>query len=257
MTKTRDTEFELKLSNAFGSQTSMTPLLTADRMGRRIHGVDLSQHLSPEQAALLIDLFDEYQVISFPSQDQHDFQVTSLERLANHFGAPIPHPKNFANYAEYHTQGAALRLLPKHQQASSRCNAAFPNQITCAEGANSPAVYIVTNLPGSGEHCEEQLVGGLHWHTDIEFEPIPLSTSMFYVQSAPKTRSGPLKTWVPNIKREVGFYHPDSSPELMQRREKLPLNGETAFADTAAAFSDLPASEQSKLENVVLRRRVR
>ena len=189
MTKTRDTEFELKLSNAFGSQTSMTPLLTADRMGRRIHGVDLSQHLSLEQAALLIDLFDEYQVISFPSQDQHDFQVTSLERLANHFGAPIPHPKNFANYAEYHTQGAALRLLPKHQQASSRCNAAFPNQITCVEGANSPAVYIVTNLPGSGEHCEEQLVGGLHWHTDIEFEPIPLSTSMFYVQSAPKTRS--------------------------------------------------------------------
>ena len=257
MTQTRDTKFELKLSNAFGSQVSMTPLLTADRMGRRIHGVDLSQHLSPEQAALLIDLFDEYQVISFPSQDQQDFQVTSLERLANHFGAPIPHPKNFANYAEYHTQGSALRLLPKHQQASSRCNAAFPNQITCAEGANSPAVYIVTNLPGSGEHCEEQLVGGLHWHTDIEFEPIPLSTSMFYVQSAPKTRSGPLNTWVPNIKREAGFYHPDSSPELMQRREKLPLNGETAYADTAAAFSDLPASEQSKLENVVLRRRVR
>ena len=108
MTKTRDTKFELKLSNAFGSQISMTPLLTADRMGRRIHGVDLSQQLSPEQAALLIDLFDEYQVISFPAQDQHGFQVTSLERLANHFGAPIPHPKNFANYAEYPTQGAAL-----------------------------------------------------------------------------------------------------------------------------------------------------
>ena len=72
----------------------MTPLLSAERMGRRIHDVDLSQPLSGEQAKLLIELFDEYQIISFPAQDQNGFLVTSLERLANHFGAPIPHPKN-------------------------------------------------------------------------------------------------------------------------------------------------------------------
>ena len=81
MTQTRDIKFELKLSNAFGSQTSMTPLLTADRMGRRIHDVDLSQQLSPEQAALLIDLFDEYQVISFPAQDQHVFRSLAWSDL--------------------------------------------------------------------------------------------------------------------------------------------------------------------------------
>ena len=257
MTNSPEKSYELKLLNTFGSQTSMTPLLSAERMGRRIHNVDLSQPLSGEQAKLLIELFDEYQIISFPAQDKNGFLVTSLERLANHFGAPIPHPKNYANYAEYHRQGAPLKRLPEHQQASTRCNAAFPNHITCAEGANSPAVYIVTNLPGSGEHCEEQFVGGLHWHTDIEFEPIPLSTSMFYVQAAPKTRNGPLDTWVPNIKRKTGFYHPDSSPELMKRREKLPLNGETAYADTAAAYMDLPLSEQRALEKTILRRRVR
>ena len=256
MKNTSDKSFEQKLLNVFGSQASMTPVLSADRMGRRIRGVDLGQPLSREQATVLLALFDEYQVISFPAQDQYGFQVTSLERLANHFGAPIPHPKNYANYAEHHKQGAALKLLPEHQQASSRCNAAFPNQITCAEGANSPAVYIVTNLPGSGKHCEEQFVGGLHWHTDIEFEPIPLSTSLFYVQAAPKTRSSPLNTWVPDIKRKAGFYHPDSSPKLMERREKLPLNGETAFADTAAAFTDLPCSEQIALEKIMLRRRI-
>jgi alpha-ketoglutarate-dependent taurine dioxygenase len=257
VTHTRDTSFQQKLLSTFGSHSSMTPVLSADRMGRRIRGVDLSQPLSREQATLLIALFDEYQVISFPGQDQNGFHVTNLERLANHFGAPIPHPKNFANYVEYHRQGVALKPLPAHQQSSSRCNAAFPDHITCAKGANSPAVYIVTNLPGSGEHCEEKFVGGLHWHTDIEFEPIPLSTSMFYVQAAPKTRSSPLNTWVPNIKRETGFYHPDSSPELMERRERLPLNGETAYADTAAAFSDLPSSEQLALEKIILRRRVR
>ena len=136
MTQTRDTKFELQLSNAFGSQTSMTPLLTADRMGRRIHGVDLSQPLSPEQAAFLIDLFDEYQVISFPAQDQHGFQVTSLERLANHFGAPILTQRTSPITPS--TTHMRTTTLPEHHQASSRCNAAFPNQIACAKEQTAP-----------------------------------------------------------------------------------------------------------------------
>ena len=252
-----DTEFTSRLHTLFGPQVNLTPLSSPDRMGRRMSGIDLRKHLSVEQAEVLIDLLDAYQVITFPEQDQNSFRVAHLERIANHFGAPIPHPKNYANYVEYHTRGTPLQLLPEDQQASSRCNAAFPDDLTCVQDANSPAVYIVTNLPGSGAKCEETLVGGLHWHTDIEFEPVPLSTSMFYVQAAPKTRNSPQGTWVPNVKRPDGFYHPDSGPELMERRENLPLNGETAYADTAVAFGDLPVGEQQALEKVTLRRRVR
>ncbi|MGB1335989.1 MAG: TauD/TfdA dioxygenase family protein, partial [Luminiphilus sp.] len=233
MYRSKDTEFTSQLHEVFGENIALTPLSSPELMGRRMSGIDLRRDLSAEQAQLLIDLLDAYQVITFPDQDQNSFRVAHLERIANHFGAPIPHPKNYANYVEYHTQGVPLQLLPEDQQASSRCNAAFPGDLTCVEDANSPAVYIVTNLPGSGAQCEEQLVGGLHWHTDIEFEPVPLSTSMFYVQAAPKTRNSSSGTWVPNIKRPEGFYHPDSAPELMDRRENLPLNGETAYADTA------------------------
>ena len=32
----------------------------------------------------------------------------------------------------------------------------------------------------------------------------------------------------------------------------MPLNGETAFADTAAAFAALPKEEQEKLEKVMM-----
>ena len=92
-----------------------------------------------------------------------------------------------------------------------------------------------------------ETVDGLHWHTDIEFEPIPLSTSMF-VQSVPSTRNGADGTWVNDQPREEGFYHPESSAELMARRNKLPLNGETAYADTAAALRTLtlPNKQNSK-----------
>ena len=48
----------------------------------------------------------------------------------------------------------------------------------------------------------------------------------------------------------------DCDPELIQRRRQLPLNGETAFADTAAAFAALPPAEQALLERTRVRRRV-
>ena len=42
----------------------------------------------------------------------------------------------------------------------------------------------------------------------------------------------------------------------MRLRKQLPLNGETAYADTAAAFAALSTEEQSTLESVQLRRRL-
>ena len=154
-------------------------------MGVRVHGVDLTQPLSAAQAELLVRLLDHYSIMSFPDQGStNGFRLRYLERLANHFGAPIPHPKNYANYIEYKKHGVPLELPPHEKQTASLCNLAFPDDIRCVEDAESPAVYVVTNLPGSGPDQQEQLASGLHWHTDIEFEPVPLSTSMFYVQRA-------------------------------------------------------------------------
>ncbi len=245
------------LARLFGSSASSTPLSTDDRMGRRIHGIDLTSPLSEEQAQLLVALLDRFNIISFPEQGNSSFQLRHLERLANHFGAPIPHPKNYANYIDYKKKKVPLELLPADRQTATLCNQAFPDAIRCVDDADSPAVYIVTNLPGSGPDQQEELASGLHWHTDIEFEPTPLSTSMFYVQNVPTTRNADGGTWVPDILPEAGFYHPDSADELTRRRLTLPLNGETAYTDTAAAFADLSRARQKELEQVMVRRRLR
>jgi len=246
-----------ELQRLFGASASSAPLVTDDKMGRRIRGVDLTQPLTRDQARLMVDLLDQYQVVSFPDQNRVNFLVSHLERLANHFGAPIPHPKNYANYIEYKKNKVPLKLPPVDQQTSTQCNQAFPDKLQCLGGANSPAVYIVTNLVGSGPDKQEVVMGGLHWHTDIEFEPIPLSTSMFYVQSVPTTRNSPEGNWVSDQPREPGFYHPDSPAELAERREGLPLNGETAYTNTAAAYADLEDQEKAELDKVMLRRRLR
>jgi alpha-ketoglutarate-dependent taurine dioxygenase len=85
-------EFDAELKRVFGSNTSTAPLVDDTRMGRRIFAVDLTQPLNPEQSRLMVDLLDRFSVISFPGQDQSSFRLAYLERLANHFGAPIPHP---------------------------------------------------------------------------------------------------------------------------------------------------------------------
>lgn len=256
-TATSVTSFGQELVRLFGPGAFSVPLSSDDRMGRRIHGVDLTVALSEEQAQLLVALLDRFSVISFPDQGHPSFKLRYLERLANHFGAPITHPKNYANYVEYKKNRAPLELLPPQRQTATLCNQAFPDAIRCIDDADSPAVYVVTNLPGSGPDQQEQLASGLHWHTDIEFEPIPLSTSLFYVQRAPTTRDSAGGTWVADIPPDPGFYHPDSPQELTRRRMALPLNGETAYADTAAAFADLPQAKQVELEQTIVRRRLR
>ena len=141
-----------------------------------------------------------------------------LERLANHFGALIPHPKNFTNYVEYIRNGEILELLPKKRQTASLCDQAFPEVIKCAEDADSPTVYVVINLPKSEPAAIEEFAPGLHWHTDIEFEPVPLSTRMFYVQYVPTSRQFDTGSWVNDVKPKPDFYHPESDLILNARR---------------------------------------
>lgn len=246
--------FESTLKHLFGQDAYIIPLASTERMGRRIHNIDLSQPLTSEQAKFMVALLDQYHIISFPAQDQNGFHLRDLERLNNHFGAPLPHPKNYANYRDTHD---ALSLPPVEKRVSTQVNQAFPGQVECLEGADNPVFYIVTNLAGSGPDKTVEIASSLHWHTDIEFEPIPLSTSMFYVQSVPSTRGSADGHWVHNPPHKQGFYHPESSQRLSDLREATPLNGETAYTDTAAAYAALPLEEQHKLDKVMLRRRLR
>ena len=248
--------FEAELKQLFGDHVRLTCLMDEKRMGRRISGIDLTKALNPEQALLLVELLDSFSILTFPGQKQERFKVRYLERLANHFGAPIPHPKNYANYMAYQRGEESLRPKPFAEQTATVCSNAFPGEVACLEDAESPAVYIVNNLAQSGPDKEERIASGLHWHTDIEFEPVPLSTSMFYVHTVPGRRDHD-GHWVRNQLPEEGFYHPDSDLELNERRLALPLNGETAYADTAAAFGDLPEEKRCELDNTMVRRRLK
>ena len=153
-------DIELNLKRFFGEDTSTAPLGSNESMGRRIFGVDLTRPLTEEQAELIVGLLDRFKVISFPDQGKTRFRVRHLERLANYFGAPIPHPKNYANYIDYKKKKVPLALLPVDRQTPTLCDQAFPETLQCLDDANSPAVYIVTNLVGSGPDKEEEIMGG-------------------------------------------------------------------------------------------------
>lgn len=237
------------IQSAFGPQVEVHPVVDETRMGRRITGIDLRRPLTAEQADALIAALDAWQIVSLPGQ--HEMTVHDLERVANHYGAPIPHPSNIDNYLE-----GTVKLKSHETRPSTQVNAAFPDTVTVRPGGDSAGVYLVTNLIGSGPEATPQISGGQHWHTDIEFEPVPLSTSMFLVHHVP-TRRDEAGNWVHNPGNEPDFYHPDSSELLNQLRQNLPLNGETAYADTAAAYQALPAEEQRRLDRVMIRRRLR
>ena len=101
------------------------------------------------------------------------------------------------------------------------------------------------------------LTRGTTWHTDIEHQSIPLHVSMFLVHKVPVSRDAPGGTWVPDPQLDGLPKHPyfeDSDPELMRLRRAFALNGETAYADTAAAFAGLPSAERARLSSIRVRR---
>ena len=130
----------------------------------------------------------------------------------------------------------------------------FPGQLQCLPH-ESPTVLVVSNFSGKAREEERQVVTSGSWHTDIEYEPLPIYVSMFLVHKMPVSREAPGGTWVEAPDGDDRYLE-GSDDTLMQLRKKLPLNGETAFADTVAAFAALPAPEQDAMERVQLRRRL-
>ena len=155
-TNSEISSLEAEVTRHFGDSAYTVALSAHQPMGRRIHGIDLTKPLNTQQVKVLVNLLDYHSVISFPKQGGQSFQLSALERLANHFGAPVPHPKNYANYIDYKQNRVPLALLPRAKQTAALCNAAFADDIQCVDGADSPAVYVVTNLSGTADSNARQ-----------------------------------------------------------------------------------------------------
>ena len=97
----------------------------------------------------------------------------------------------------------------------------------------------------------------------MEYDPLPLRVSMFLVHKVPTARTAPGGTWVADPgfdptnrearRPEEPAIHSGAGhePEVVRLRHSLkPLNAETGFIDTAAAFAALPPQEQRALEKL-------
>lgn len=117
-------------------------------------------------------------------------------------------------------------------------------------------MLVTSNFGGPRKEESTPRVGsGGSWHTDIEYEVEPIYVSMFLVHKAPVSRTAKGGTWVTAPENNDSYFE-GSDEELMRLRRDLPLNGETAFADTAAAFAALDPAEQDALEKLQVRRRL-
>ena len=251
---------EQRFATLFGEAVAVERPLAASGMGARVSGIDLSIPLRPAQVELLLDTLSHCRLLTIAGQDLDRFSLAAFERFANHWGAPVAHPSNFLRGGKPAQQDGASDGVVEYQPYADRRVAAadtvLPGQVACLPH-ESPAVLVATNLLGQDDRKEFSLKDGGTWHTDIEYEPLPIYVSMFLAHHVPVARDAPNGQWVePPTASGPAPYFPGSEAELMALRKRLPLNGETAFADTAAAFAALPSVEQAKLEAVRVRRRL-
>jgi alpha-ketoglutarate-dependent taurine dioxygenase len=253
-----------RLQALFGAEARSAGPLAVSGAGCRFTSIDLCRPLNPEQVNFLLDALSQFRIVSIAGQDLATFSLAHFERFANHWGAPVPHPNNFLRggkpaQSDGDSDGP-FELIPFERRTVAAVNTTFPGQLQCLPH-ESPTVLVVANFRGETKaegQDEVQVTGGGSWHTDIEYEPLPIYISMFLVHKSPVSRDAPGGHWVQDPDG-VTVHHPyfeDSDDELMHLRKRLPLNGETAFADTAAAFAALPPTEQAALEPIQLRRRL-
>jgi alpha-ketoglutarate-dependent taurine dioxygenase len=249
-----------RLKEVFGDNARCETPLARSGAGVRFTGIDLWRRLSGEQVEFLLEALSHYRMLCFAGQALNENSLGYFERFANHWGAPIPHPSNFMRGGKPAQQDGAsdgaMELIPYENRKAAVADATLPGVVQCLPHT-SPAVLIATNLRGKAEAGGAQMLGGESWHTDVEYEKLPIYVSMFLVHHMPVARDATGGTWVTEPDADMpDRYFEGSGEELMRLRKQLPLNGETAYADTAAAFAALSTEEQSTLESVQLRRRL-
>jgi alpha-ketoglutarate-dependent taurine dioxygenase len=257
---TEKPQLDQQLHVLFGADTHREPALAQNGTGVRFTGIDLSRPLNPEQANFLLDALSQFRIVCIAGQDLTRFSLAHFERFANHWGAPIPHPNNFMRGGKPAQQDGAsdgpIELLPYEKRAVTAVDKTFPGQLQCLPH-ESPTVLVTSNFRGIMQEGETRISAGGSWHTDIEYEPLPIYVSMFLAHHSPVSRDAPGGSWVQASEDDTPHpYYEGSSDQLMRLRKQLPLNGETAFADTAAAFAALPSEEQAAMEGIQLRRRL-
>ena len=251
---------ENRFAATFSPDLEIEHPLGLSGMGARINGIDLCQHLTSSQVELLLDSLSHYRLLTIAGQDLDRFSLATFERFANHWGAPVAHPSNFLRGGKPAQEDGAsdgdIEIRPYGGRKVSAADSTLPGQVSCLPH-NSPAVLVATNLLGTGDRDKSRLKNGGTWHTDIEYEPLPLYVSMFLVHHVPIVRDASNGHWVdPPVDAGPEPYLSGADSELMSLRKDLPMNGETAYADTAAAFYALSQEEQTKLEAVQVRRRL-
>jgi len=249
-----------RLKTLFGEGAGCEAPLAKSGAGVRFFGIDLWAGLNERQVNFMLEALSRHRLLCFAGQALDDDALVHFERFANHWGAPIPHPSNFLRGGKPAQQDGAsdgaIELIPYEKRRAAVADTTLPGQVSCLPH-QSPAVLVATNLLGAAETGGVRITNGETWHTDVEYEPLPIYVSMFLVHHMPTARDAEGGTWVskpdPNAPER---YFEGSSAELMALRRDLPLNGGTAYADTAAAFEALPAKEQADLEKIQLRRRL-
>ncbi len=242
----------------FGACADVEGPMTGSGAVLRLSGIDLGPALSPDQADLLFDALSQFRIICIAGQDLASFSLDHFERFANHWGAPVPHPNNFLRGGKPAQQDGAsdgpIELIPYQERRAAAVDRTFPGRLQILPH-QSPVVLVVANFAGEPAKGPVVASQGGSWHTDIEYEALPIYVSMFLAQHVPVARRAPGGTWVPPPSGTAP-YHADADAELLRRRLQLPRNGETAFADTAGAFAALSAREQEELADMNVRRRL-
>lgn len=249
-----------RLKTVFGSHVQCEGPLIESGAVVRLTGIDLCDPLNEDQVGCLLDALSLFRVVCVAGQDLDRFSLALFERFANHWGAPVPHPSNLLRGGKPAQRDGdsdgPIEIVPYEKRRVAAVDKTFPGQLQCLPH-ESPTVLVVTNFSGALGDGEVRVGNGGAWHTDIEYEPLPIYVSMFLAHKSPVSRDASGGTWVDDpVSDDPKPYFDGSSEELMRLRKKLPLNGETAFADTAGAFAALPPEEQAELEKVQLRRRL-
>ena len=130
----------------------------------------------------LLDAVATHRIVCFGGQDLGGrFTLQHFERLANHWGALVPHPSNYTRdgvlaSVRGPTDGI-VEWVPFAQRRAASIDAAFPGQLR-ALPHESPAVLIASNLAKFSSELNKdssgweetrrpprQTQGGGNWHT--------------------------------------------------------------------------------------------